>query len=272
MTCPHCTTEIYEDGTIETDCPIDCLPIRGKWQRLAYAAIRYSGATQNEIINRLRIETDEDVRQQYVQRAVSSLLKHGHIQRNWNAGNTDYAYVTTNDVQNDTADTLISEASELSRKELRQIITHLVLSVKEDTEYHVPSRGHFDGKVPAHIRGRVGIPRRAIARVTCGALEAIYPDSFTQDDDWAVLYENAEPSVIRARKLLTDWKKEVVSKGKERIVVGGKGNGAGFYWFHKEHLEELWNQWLEQDEILPTVKSFLDWIDRNQHALRLISG
>lgn len=86
MTCKYCYQErdgktgelsFNDDGSPEMSCDIDCLPIRGRVQRLVYSVI-YGEATYAEIVDRV-LRADPTVAQSNISRALSGLRGKGYV-------------------------------------------------------------------------------------------------------------------------------------------------------------------------------------------------
>lgn len=91
MVCKYCEPEVHsktgepqldENGEQYFHCSIDCLPIRGRLQRLIYSLV-YDDTKIAEIVRRAQLE-DANIAQSNVSRALSNLKKLGYIREGQN--------------------------------------------------------------------------------------------------------------------------------------------------------------------------------------------
>ena len=228
MTCKYCITEI-EDGVSYTDCPIHCLPIRGKWQRYTYGALKGIGGTQADIISRIKDDhPDEDVRQQYVQRAVKGLFDAGHIVRVYNDGRHEKMFASALEVENDSTDFCVSDEVKLSRKEIRQLIAYEILKT--------PAKD-----MPKQNVGHVMWDTSELYENIYSWLCAGFPEAMEHGNDFTTLYKMFQPVVRAAEDTLKTLRKTKANGSKFSCVRKPRGVASGILGFNRTYFQELWD-------------------------------
>jgi len=176
-------------------CPINCLPLKGKWQRLVYEAIGdddlADAITTKVITQRIKDDHHADVRPQYLSRALQALLRDGHIVETESPHTSAKSYVRK-------VGQFDIEVSAWSPKFAEQLLTCIALAnMSHDTHYHLNPNEYPE------IVARV-------MSLQCDYLDDLMPEH---------LYKRMYPNVELLKRTVYKWSK---GKGAERLAGRSK--------------------------------------------------